>query len=93
MGFYAMKTLVLKGAHVLALNRPSDRAKTACQEVEQACSEAGAAGKVTQVSCDLQSFKSVRAAGAEVLSVLDGTGLDALVCNAGRPRRSSTPTY
>lgn len=83
MGFHAMKTLALKGAHVLALNRTSERATTACKQVEQECEEKGGTGKVTQVTCDLQSFESVRAAGAEVLSVLDGAGLDALICNAG----------
>lgn len=83
MGFHAMKTLVLKGAHVFALNRPSERATNACQQVEEECGGKEGAGKITQVACDLQSFESVRTAGSEVLSLLDGTGLDALVCNAG----------
>lgn len=83
MGFHAMKTLVLKGAHVLALNRPSERATTACEQVEQECAEKAGTGKITQVTCDLQSFEQVRTAGAQVLSSLDGSGLDALICNAG----------
>eukprot|EP00892_Ulva_mutabilis_P004931 jgi/Ulvmu1/280/UM001_0284.1 len=83
MGFHAMKVLTLKGAHVLALNRPSERSTSACQQARDQCSADESAGRVTEVSCDLQSFEAVRAAGAEVLSVLEGKGLDALVCNAG----------
>eukprot|EP00892_Ulva_mutabilis_P002896 jgi/Ulvmu1/12607/UM092_0038.1 len=81
MGFNAMKVLFSKGAHVMALNRPSERSTTACQTVRDECSESN--GKITEISCDLQSFESVRAAGAEVLSQLGDTGLNALVCNAG----------
>lgn len=80
-----MKTLALKGAHVLALNRASERSTTACTEVQDLCSTSEGAGKVTEVTCDLQNFESVRAAGAQVLTLLNGTGLDALVCNAGMP--------
>ena len=78
-----MQTYVMKGAHVLALNRPSERATEACKQVGDECADTPGAGKITQISCDLQSFESVRSAGAEVLSVLNGAGLDALVCNAG----------
>ena len=74
-----MRTLVFKGAHVLSLNRPSERATKACEQVEQECAEKEGTGKITQIACDLQSFESARTAGKEVLSVLDGQGLDALV--------------
>eukprot|EP00892_Ulva_mutabilis_P002671 jgi/Ulvmu1/12404/UM009_0051.1 len=94
MGFHAMKVLVSKGAHVMALNRPSERATTACRKVREHCG--GSDGRITEVPCDLQSFESVRAAGLEVITQLGGTGLDALVCNAGvmaLPDRATVDGY
>lgn len=82
LGAIAAKCLVLKGAHVLALNRPSDRATASSNNIRAEIPKAGG-GQLTDVTCDLQSFESVRSAGAQVLEVLEGTGLDALVCNAG----------
>lgn len=81
-GFCAAKALVEKGAHVVVLNRSSDRADSALQSLAEACADNG---RVTSVPCDLLSFDSVRDAGAAVMATLEaeGVGLDGLVCNAG----------
>lgn len=71
---------------MLSLNRSSERATASAEKIRSECCGTGD-GKITDVACDLQSFESVRAAGAQVLQELatDDTGLDALVCNAGLP--------
>lgn len=71
-----------QGAHVVVLNRSSDRADAALQSLTEACT---GDGRVTSVPCDLLSFDSVRDAGAAVMATLEaeGVGLDGLVCNAG----------
>lgn len=61
------------GAKVILLNRPSERAERVLKSIQ--CS----GGNVVHVNCDLTSFESVRAAGAE----LDGMTIDTLCCNAG----------
>mmetsp|Transcript_29825 Transcript_29825/g.96219 ORF Transcript_29825/g.96219 Transcript_29825/m.96219 type:complete len:339 (-) Transcript_29825:403-1419(-) len=70
-GFVAAKTCAAKGAKVLMLNRPSERAEKAVKEV---------AGGV-HVDCDLMDFGSVKAAVAKVKTLTDS--LDVLCNNAG----------
>lgn len=79
-GLVAAKTVAQKGAQVLMLNRPSDRAQQALKDV-QAC--ALKFETVQHIDCDLQSFESVRRAAKQVLAATGGTGLDVLVNNAG----------
>eukprot|EP00892_Ulva_mutabilis_P004897 jgi/Ulvmu1/277/UM001_0281.1 len=84
LGYVAARSLVVKGAHVLALNRPSGRATASSQQIRDECiGEAG--GAITDIPCDLQSLDSVRAAGEQILQQdsVKKTGLDALVANAG----------
>lgn len=69
----------MKGAHILALNRKSERATASSTAIRAAAPQ----GTVTDIACDLQSFDSVKAAVAEVEAATKGTGLDALVLNAG----------
>lgn len=76
MGLVLARTAAQKGARVVMLNRPSDRANHALVEVQ-------AIGEAHLVPCDLLSFDSVRAAGPLLSSVLGAGGLDVLVNNAG----------
>ncbi|MGI3169631.1 SDR family NAD(P)-dependent oxidoreductase [Pseudooceanicola sp. C21-150M6] len=76
MGLVLAKTAAQKGARVIMLNRPSDRADRALAEIR-------AIGAAELVPCDLTDFASVRAAGAALRALLDGIGLDVLVNNAG----------
>jgi len=64
------------GAQVLMINRPSARAETALRQLQ----DAGA--KASLIECDLQSFDSVRSAGARLRAGYPG-GIDALCNNAG----------
>jgi len=77
-GFALAKMLVQKGAKVLLLNRPSDRADNALKELSSAGS-----GKPVAVPCDLMNFANVREAAALVKTECADTGLDVLVNNAG----------
>lgn len=81
-GYYAAKALLAKGAHVIVLNRASERADTALRSLED---ESGNDGRLVSIPCDLLCFDSVRDAGTAVVAVVDehGEGLDGLVCNAG----------
>jgi NAD(P)-dependent dehydrogenase (short-subunit alcohol dehydrogenase family) len=73
------KAIALKGGRVLALNRPSERASASSQEIRDAVPNAN----IIDIPCDLTSFDSVRAAAVMVQEACKGTGLDALVLNAG----------
>eukprot|EP00287_Rhodomonas_sp_CCMP768_P009934 CAMPEP_0196724522 /NCGR_PEP_ID=MMETSP1091-20130531/6330_1 /TAXON_ID=302021 /ORGANISM="Rhodomonas sp., Strain CCMP768" /LENGTH=333 /DNA_ID=CAMNT_0042066645 /DNA_START=50 /DNA_END=1051 /DNA_ORIENTATION=+ len=64
-----------KGALVLLLNRPSERATAALSKVQ-------AEGKAEHVDCDLQDFASVRQAGEAIRSKFP-EGIDVLCNNAG----------
>lgn len=77
MGLILAHTAARKGARVIMINRPSDRADKALAEVRATGAEAEA------VPCDLLSFASVRAAGPLLDAVLAESGLDVLVNNAG----------
>lgn len=69
--------LAERDATVIMLNRDSSRAEEALDTVKAASK----LGTVSHVSCDLQSFKSVRAAADTVRALT--SELDALVLNAG----------
>jgi len=76
-GLVLAKTCGELGAHVVMLNRPSERADRALKQLTDAGAEA------TLVPCDLSSFDSVRAAGAMLRERFAETGCDALCNNAG----------
>ena len=73
-GLVAAKTCAKKGATVLMLNRPSERATTALKAVQEL-------GKATHVDCDLMDFASVKAAAEQVTKLTKS--LDVLCNNAG----------
>lgn len=78
-GFIAAKTMASAGAHVLMLNRPSQRVDAAAAAIEKEVPGA----KITKVECDLMNFASVRSAAQKVLEITGQTGLDVLCNNAG----------
>lgn len=67
------------GGKVILLNRKSERADEALHAVQQAAS----GPPPVAIECDLMSFRSVRAAGAQLSASLAAEGLDVLVNNAG----------
>lgn len=67
------------GARVIVLNRASERGDKALLELQKLIPYP----KVTQVTCDLMSFASVRQAAAQLRKELASTGLDVLCNNAG----------
>ena len=73
-----------KGAAcVMMCNRKSSRADNAQEAISKIASEAGGRTKVVTVTCDLQSFASVRQAAAEVNNIAANyDGLDGLLNNA-----------
>lgn len=78
-GFIAALTCASKGAHVVLLNRPSERVTAAMKQIQEkvpGCT-------LTSIPCDLSSFESVRAAGAALREKFAETGLDVLCNNAG----------
>ncbi|CAE8633346.1 unnamed protein product [Polarella glacialis] len=78
-GFVCARAAARKGAHVVLLNRQSERAVAA----EKSILEQAPGAKVTSVPCDLQSFDSVRAAVATLKEKFSETGIDVLCNNAG----------
>jgi NAD(P)-dependent dehydrogenase (short-subunit alcohol dehydrogenase family) len=83
--YWTAITAVNKGAEcVMMLNRNSSRADSAQDAVSKIAAEAGGRTKVVTISCDLQSFASVREAAAEVTkTAAKYGGLDGLLNNAG----------
>ncbi len=77
-GQVAARTVAGLGAKVLLLNRPSTRSDASLAALKDAIPEA----ELHPISCDLQSFESVRAA-AKVVLELCPEGLDVLCNNAG----------
>eukprot|EP00192_Tetraselmis_astigmatica_P013342 CAMPEP_0117669168 /NCGR_PEP_ID=MMETSP0804-20121206/11970_1 /TAXON_ID=1074897 /ORGANISM="Tetraselmis astigmatica, Strain CCMP880" /LENGTH=335 /DNA_ID=CAMNT_0005477171 /DNA_START=73 /DNA_END=1080 /DNA_ORIENTATION=+ len=77
-GLITAKSVAQKGAEVVMLNRPSERATKA----EASVKEAAPGAKVCTVDCDLQSLDSVRSC-AEELKKKYREGIDVLCCNAG----------
>lgn len=82
-GFVFARTAAQKGAHVVLLNRPSERAISAEREIRLAAPDASAEGRITCVDCDLMSFASVKAAAEKLNELFAEKGLDCLVNNAG----------
>lgn len=79
LGYCCAKTMAKKGARVILLNRPSERAAAAEKQLKVDVPGA----EVSSVDCDLSSFASVRAAASALQAQLGGTGLDVLCANAG----------
>ena len=77
IGLILAETCARLGARIVMLNRASERADKALERVR----DTGA--YVQLVPCDLASFASVRAAGAELRARFEETGCDVLACNAG----------
>jgi len=87
-GRIAAQTFVKKGAdHVILLNRPSERAAKALDEIS---AEAGGNTKVEHVDCDLQDLDSVRKAAETIKEKY--VALDILCNNAGIMATEDTAT-
>jgi NAD(P)-dependent dehydrogenase (short-subunit alcohol dehydrogenase family) len=76
-GYVCARELARRGAAVLLLNRASARADSAVERLR----EEVPGGSFVAITCDLQSFDSVRAAAAEIKRTHDR--LDVLCNNAG----------
>ncbi len=76
-GYVCAREAAKKGAHVILLNRKSTRAEKALERLQTEVPS----GKFDWVTCDLQSFESVRNAVKEIQSKYEI--LDVLVNNAG----------
>ncbi len=76
-GYVCARELGKRGAKVLLLNRPSERATAALERLRGEAPQ----GEFEAVDCDLQSFASVREAVAKVRA--QHTRLDVLCNNAG----------
>jgi NAD(P)-dependent dehydrogenase (short-subunit alcohol dehydrogenase family) len=80
-GFVLARTSIEKGAkNVLLLNRPSERATSAENELK-AFIQAGSATTVETIACDLQDFESVKSAANLIKSKYEA--IDVLCNNAG----------
>jgi hypothetical protein len=77
-GFHCVRACPSKGAHVVLLNRSSDRATAAHASISKEYESA----KVTFVPCDLTSFDSVRLAAGELKELFAATGIEVLCNNA-----------
>mmetsp|Transcript_61020 Transcript_61020/g.122367 ORF Transcript_61020/g.122367 Transcript_61020/m.122367 type:complete len:334 (-) Transcript_61020:152-1153(-) len=78
-GYICARTCARKGAHVVMLNRKSERSEAA----EKRIAEDAPGAKVTFVACDLMDLGSVREAAASLTASFGGTGIDVLCNNAG----------
>ncbi len=76
-GFVLARELARLGAEVLLLNRDSERSSSALQRL----SDQVPGGRFRAITCDLQSFASVRSAAAQIVNSY--THLDVLCNNAG----------
>ena len=76
-GFICAREVAKKGATVLLLNRSSERADKALQQLQSEVPNA----KFEAIACDLQDFKSVHTAVSAIQSKY--TVLDVLINNAG----------
>ena len=77
-GFEMAKQCAALGATVFMLNRASSRADEAFKAVD-----AAAPGLAKAVTCDLQSFESVKGAADQLRQLVGLHGLDVLCNNAG----------
>eukprot|EP00931_Biecheleriopsis_adriatica_P067050 TRINITY_DN41257_c0_g1_i1.p1 TRINITY_DN41257_c0_g1~~TRINITY_DN41257_c0_g1_i1.p1 ORF type:complete len:335 (+),score=77.19 TRINITY_DN41257_c0_g1_i1:59-1063(+) len=78
-GYVCARTCAKKGAHVVMLNRKSERSA----EAEKLLAQDVPGAKITAVDCDLQDFSSVRAASDKLKTQFSSSGIDVLCCNAG----------
>lgn len=78
-GLVLAKLSVSKGANVVMLNRKSERANSALEQVK---AEAAEGTSVSFIECDLMDFESVKKASTEIKASFP-EGLDVLVNNAG----------
>eukprot|EP00416_Gambierdiscus_australes_P022080 CAMPEP_0171064758 /NCGR_PEP_ID=MMETSP0766_2-20121228/6478_1 /TAXON_ID=439317 /ORGANISM="Gambierdiscus australes, Strain CAWD 149" /LENGTH=341 /DNA_ID=CAMNT_0011520823 /DNA_START=51 /DNA_END=1076 /DNA_ORIENTATION=+ len=78
-GFICAKACAQLGAQVVMLNRASERATKAEEQLRSEVPDA----KVTTISCDLQKFEAVRKAAEMLKEQFGETGLDVLCNNAG----------
>lgn len=78
-GFYAAKLFAQKGATVLLLNRKSNRAAIAEQNIKNEVKDAD----IRTIECDLMNFDSVRKAASTINREYKDNGIDVLCNNAG----------
>jgi NAD(P)-dependent dehydrogenase (short-subunit alcohol dehydrogenase family) len=83
IGFVVARTLACRGANVIMLNRPSERALATLNSIRDAADAFPGEGSVRHVDCNLQSFASVHAAADKVNQAAASSGIDVLVNNAG----------
>ena len=74
VGFHCARACASKGAHVVLLNRSSERATAAHASISKEYENA----KVTFVPCDLTSFESVRLAAGALKELFAATGIDVI---------------
>lgn len=72
IGYETMRTLALRGAHVLGTARTLERGQEACDSVE---------GQATPLVLELTDFETAVQCAEQVRAM--GTPLDILICNAG----------
>jgi len=77
-GYLAARSITAKGAELIMLNRPSERALSAENQIREINPEA----KITSIPCDLSDFASVRAATKKLKEQFPD-GIDVLCNNAG----------
>jgi NAD(P)-dependent dehydrogenase (short-subunit alcohol dehydrogenase family) len=78
-GYVAAQTCLRKGAHVVMLNRKSERVDAAVKSLAQEVPGA----KLTAIECNLADFDSVRSAAAVLNTQFADTGIDVICNNAG----------
>lgn len=76
-GYVCAREVAKKGAKVILLNRKSERAEKALEQLKQEVPE----GQFEWIACDLQSFDSVREASKNIQAKYEV--IDGLVNNAG----------
>ena len=91
-GFVAARTAGELGAEVVLLNRPSDRATKALEDLRVAVPSA----TFVPIDCDLQSFDNVKAAATNIKEKYGETGIYCVCWNAGimaTPDEATTDGY
>lgn len=78
-GFFFALAAAKKGATVVLLNRPSERADAALKRLKADCP----GGVFDSRSCDLQAFSSVQNAVKGLHETYNSNGIDVICCNAG----------
>lgn len=78
-GYYTALAAAKNGATVIMLNRSSDRQEVAMTKLQSEVPS----GTFDFISCDLSSYKSVRAACDALQTKYGESGIDVMCCNAG----------